>query len=147
MRRLLKLCTLTLCLVVFFASASLNSAGQQTPRHPRRARAGDAPLPLPPVSLGEWSQMGQLIQQNGQYFGEFGVSVAIEGDTIAICNLSNTGAFIFVRPPTGWKDMLPTAVLSAGAASVGSAELCFQGADKSQLARAKSPASDRIAFA
>jgi hypothetical protein len=116
MRRLFKLSTPALCLVVLFTSVSIRSAGQTWLRRSRRAYTADrGHSSRPLVSLGNWSQVARLIQQDGQYFGEFGVSVAIDGDTIAVCNLFNGGTFLFVRPPTGWRDMLPTATLSAPA--------------------------------
>lgn len=69
------------------------------------------------VSPGDWSQLAQLIQSQSPAFGEFGISVAISGNTVVIANVpafatNNAVAFVFVMPEEGWRNMAPVAALS-----------------------------------
>jgi len=68
-----------------------------------------------------WEQLAELTASDGTTSDEFGVSVAISGDTVVVgAPLATIGqnqyqgaAYVFVKPPTGWKDMTQVAKLTA----------------------------------
>lgn len=69
-----------------------------------------------------WSQVAKLTAAGGIAFDNFGISVAIDGDLVAVgANLggsSNKGAvFVYVKPPSGWSTMTQTARLMASDAT------------------------------
>ena len=82
---------------------------------------------------GVWSQRAKLTASDGAANDEFGISVAVDDDTIAVgtyrddIDIDSNGtdetdvgsAYVFVKPDTGWGDGTETAKLtaSAGAAS------------------------------
>jgi hypothetical protein len=75
--------------------------------------------PTVPVSPGSWSQAGELIGSTNQALftiNYFGTSVGISGNTIVVSNgwteFSSGAAAVFVKPATGWRNMLPQATLS-----------------------------------
>ena len=76
---------------------------------------------------GTWMQMAKLTASDGAYFDFFGYSVSIDGNTIVVGAFGNNargsgsgGAYVFVKPNTGWNDGTQDAKLSAsdGVASV-----------------------------
>src|SRR5207253_2413932 len=67
-----------------------------------------------------WMQVAKLAPSDAGH-DEFGMSVAISGDTI-IVGAPNTGSpfgalYVFVEPPGGWMDMIESAQLSDHRAS------------------------------
>jgi len=111
-RALLPFLVPVLFLLLMASSAGQAGVRRRDPIARAVANAGSTRPGLPPVSMGDWSQMGQLVQAKGQYFGEFGFSVAIDRDTIVVSNILYSEAFVFLRPSQGWRNMLPTATLS-----------------------------------
>ncbi len=78
----------------------------------------------PAVSLGDWSQVAQLVQAPLRFhnFTGFGTSVAIDGDTIVVADVPETGrsvAYVFVKPASGWRSVLATAALDLDPSAVG----------------------------
>ncbi len=72
---------------------------------------------------GDWTNMTETaaLSASDGYFGEdFGFSVAIDGNTIAVgatsCsgdgNFGNGEAYVFVKPASGWTNMTETGILS-----------------------------------
>jgi len=73
---------------------------------------------------GTWTQVAKLTVADEAEYDNFGITVAIDGDVIAVgANLDegpfeNTGVIhVFEKPPTGWSDMTPTASLVAADAA------------------------------
>lgn len=69
---------------------------------------------------GGWMQVAQLTQSDSEISDLFGLSVAIDGDTIVVGARAHTGAvyqqgaaYVFVKPATGWTNMTETAELTA----------------------------------
>ena len=76
---------------------------------------------------GTWTQTANLTASDGASFDSFGSSVSVDGNTIVIGAYRNDargsgsgGAYVFVKPNTGWNDGTQDAKLSAsdGVASV-----------------------------
>ncbi len=123
-------CTLsTWMLALSFISCCCLISTAQTSGQPlagsRRARLqsrfANPASPSIPLTSGNWSQLGELVQSANQliYGGEyFGEGVALDGDTIvAITDATTTipageAAYVFVKPASGWRNMVPTAILS-----------------------------------
>jgi hypothetical protein len=71
-----------------------------------------------PIVVDPVLQLAELRQSvDTQENGLFGTSVAISGDTIVVGaggeNTSPGAAYVFVRPPSGWRNMIQTAELTA----------------------------------
>ncbi|MFO0982661.1 MAG: hypothetical protein U1E76_13165 [Planctomycetota bacterium] len=71
---------------------------------------------------GIWTQQAKLTASGPASGDEFGHTAAIFGDTIIVgtgrAGASNTGAaYVFVKPPGGWKNMTETVKLTAADAS------------------------------
>ena len=71
-------------------------------------------------SDGVWSQAGKLTASDGEAYDNFGISVAVDGDTVVIGasgdndNGADSGsAYVFVKPSGGWADGNETAKLTA----------------------------------
>ena len=70
-----------------------------------------------------WTQQAQIFAADGAAFDEFGVSVAIEGDTVVAAadqddigtNISQGSAYVFVRNGTAWTQQ--TKLVAAGGGS------------------------------
>jgi FG-GAP repeat len=69
---------------------------------------------------GGWTQVAELTQSDAEMGDLFGLSVAIDGETIVVGAREHTGAvdqqgaaYVFVRPATGWTNMTETAELTA----------------------------------
>jgi hypothetical protein len=68
-----------------------------------------------------WQQHAELTVRKGIYTDDFGVSVAISGNTVVVgapyatigSNKSQGAAYLFVKPKGGWKNMTQTAKLTA----------------------------------
>jgi FG-GAP repeat len=70
--------------------------------------SGEAYVFVKPVNgWGNMTQVAKLTPTYGQIKLEFGLSVAVSGNTIVVG--SSLGAYIFVKPASGWKDMTETA--------------------------------------
>ena len=69
---------------------------------------------LPSTSLVQLATLSASDGSSGTYFG---VSTAISGDTVVVgsnnANSNSGAAYVFVRPITGWGDMVQTAKLTA----------------------------------
>lgn len=72
-----------------------------------------------PVTIDPWVQLAKFKEAH-QYFGAFGESVAISGDTVvvgdpdAFFTRSLSGAaYVFVKPASGWQNMTEVARLNA----------------------------------
>ena len=88
----------------------------------RRTHAAD----LGNVGSGVWSQKAKLIASDGAADDEFGISVAVDGDTIVVgahqndadTNNNDEGAaYLFTEPASGWADMTQKAKLTASDAA------------------------------
>ena len=75
---------------------------------------------------GVWSQKAKLIASDGAADDEFGISVAVDGDTIVVgahqndadTNNNDEGAaYLFTEPASGWVDMTQKAKLTASDAA------------------------------
>ena len=75
---------------------------------------------------GVWSQRAKLIASDGAANDEFGISVAVDGDTIVVgahqndadTNNNDEGAaYLFTEPASGWVDMTQKAKLTASDAA------------------------------
>ena len=75
---------------------------------------------------GVWSQKAKLIASDGAANDEFGISVAVDGDTIVVgahqndadTNNNDEGAaYLFTEPASGWVDMTQKAKLTASDAA------------------------------
>jgi len=64
-------------------------------------------------SEGSWQQIAKLTSSDGAK-GQFGFSVAIAGNTVAVGSPTQAGGavYVFVKPPSGWADMTETAKLT-----------------------------------
>jgi hypothetical protein len=65
---------------------------------------------------GGWANMTQtaeLTPSDTTKGEEFGLAVAIDGDTIVVGSFAHNAAYVFVKPTSGWKDMTETAILRA----------------------------------
>lgn len=68
-----------------------------------------------------WEQRAELTVRKGPYTDDFGVSVALSGNTVVVgaqfatigTNKNQGAAYIFVKPKSGWEDMTQTARLTA----------------------------------
>lgn len=62
------------------------------------------------------SQIGKLTEADGSENDEFGISIAVDGNTAVVGASAdggpNRGAYVFVKPPSGWKDMTQVADLT-----------------------------------
>lgn len=66
----------------------------------------------------QWVQVAKLLPSDGAAYSYFGVSVAIDGDTVVIGAHGDAGAaYIFEKPSGGWTDMTETAKLTASDAA------------------------------
>ena len=75
---------------------------------------------------GVWSQKAKLTASDGAANDEFGISVAVDGDTVVVgahqndadTNNNNEGAaYFFTEPASGWADMTQKAKLTASDAA------------------------------
>jgi len=64
-----------------------------------------------PVVVDPVVQLAKLTESDGKAGDGLGVSVAISGNVIVAGTFSNA-AYVFVKPPSGWKDMTQTAKLT-----------------------------------
>ena len=66
---------------------------------------------------GTWVQSAKLFPSDSLAKDYFGISVAIDGDTVVIGasgkNNYKGAAYVFAKPPGGWQDMTQTAKLTA----------------------------------
>lgn len=81
-------------------------------------------------SSGDWSQLGRLQRYKYDVYccSQFGSSVGISGDTIVVGDNEyrlTVGGYIFVRPISGWQNLLPTAQLLAPLAGPYFTTSCF----------------------
>ena len=71
----------------------------------------------PPTGWKDMTQTAKLTASDGMVDDLFGVRVAISGDVIVVgapgANQNQGAAYVFVKPPTGWKDMTESAKLIA----------------------------------
>ncbi len=71
-----------------------------------------------------WKDMQQTAELLATNKGDFGLAVAISGNTVVVgapTAFSQTGAvYVYVKPSTGWTDVEPTATLTASDSSAGS---------------------------
>ena len=68
-------------------------------------------------SNGDWNQVAKLTASDGAENDNFGISVAVSGDTVVVGasgDATNIGsAYVFVKPVGGWADATQTAKLTA----------------------------------
>ena len=76
---------------------------------------------------GAWSQVAKLTASDGAANDQFGVSVAVNGDTVVVGahqdddnNINSGSAYVFTKPANGWADATETAKLTASDGTVGS---------------------------
>lgn len=70
---------------------------------------------------GSLTQIAKLTASDGRFADRFGISVAIDGDTIVVGargadvagNHDQGAGYVFVKPPTGWANAVETAKLTA----------------------------------
>ncbi len=79
---------------------------------------------LPPQAAGAWNELGRLVASD--LTGEFGYTVAVSGDTIAVGaqgddeQAGNAGAvYVFTKPGSGWTNGTQAAKLTASDAAIG----------------------------
>lgn len=103
------------CLAVsLWAGASERHAANGLSSLPAEARA----TILSAMGHDSWKQLAELTESDGQQSDQFGVSVAISGDTVVVGApkrySSNVGAvYVFVKPKSGWRNMKQVAELTA----------------------------------
>lgn len=76
---------------------------------------------LYPIVVDPIVQVAELTQSQGSANNSWGYSVAISGNTVVVgwpnatigSNRSQGAIYVFVKPPTGWTNMTPTAQLTA----------------------------------
>jgi hypothetical protein len=75
-----------------------------------------------PVTIDPVITQAELIPSDGQQFSSFGVSVAVSGNTVVVGspgyadqmgNIAPGYAYVYIKPTTGWANMLQIAELSA----------------------------------
>jgi hypothetical protein len=102
--------------------ASLAAAQTTLADLPSDAQSAIAAAMAHHSSATRWKQQAELIASDGQQYSFYGTSVAVSGDTVVIGapgyndgmgNLAPGLAYVFVKPSTGWKNMLQVAELSA----------------------------------
>ena len=64
------------------------------------------------ISVNPWVQAAKLISSSFEAY-DFGNSVAISGNTIVVGAPYGQSAFVFVRPKSGWENMIQAATLTA----------------------------------
>ena len=71
-----------------------------------RLRSGSAYVFIKDPGSGEWSQKGKLTASDGGANDEFGVSVAIYGETVVVGGDQdgNGAAYVYTKPADGWAD-------------------------------------------
>ncbi|MPY88561.1 MAG: hypothetical protein GEU99_11610 [Luteitalea sp.] len=65
---------------------------------------------------GGWAtgtETAKLTASDGEVFDEFGLSVAVDGDTVVVGAYGKDAVYIFTRPADGWVSATETAVLTA----------------------------------
>ena len=69
-----------------------------------RLRSGSAYVFIKDPGSGEWSQKGKLTASDGGANDEFGVSVAIDGETVVVGGDQdgNGAAYVYTKPADGW---------------------------------------------
>lgn len=77
-----------------------------------------------PVVIDPIVQKAKLTASDGQTGDEFGLSVAISGNTIVVGSLTparvgSGAAYVFAKPSSGWTNMMQTAKLTASDAAQG----------------------------
>jgi hypothetical protein len=71
----------------------------------------------PAAGWENMNQTAELTPRHEEVFDQFGYSVAVSGRTVLIGDLSTNptgGAYVYVEPAGGWRNMTQTAKLSAG---------------------------------
>ena len=71
---------------------------------------------------GAWSEVGKLTASDGVSGDDFGVSVALDGDTVVVGASGDDGegsAYVFTKPNTGWATANETAKLATFGGSAG----------------------------
>jgi len=71
----------------------------------------------PANGWGNMTQVAKLTPSDGSHYQNFGYSVAVSGNTIVVGSIGcdpACGAYVFVKPLSGWKDMTETAKLNVG---------------------------------
>jgi hypothetical protein len=102
-----------------------------------QSRFANPASPSIPLTSGNWSQLGELVLSanqpiygGGEYFGQ---GVAIDGNTIVVSTGATTiipageAAYVFEKPVTGWRNMVPNAILSTPGTFNGLAGLALSG--------------------
>src|SRR5215472_292824 len=72
-------------------------------------------------ATGPLVQLAELTASTGQSGDKLGYSIAVSGDTVVVgapgvtpgFNYGQGAAYVFVKPASGWANMIPTAVLMA----------------------------------
>ena len=67
--------------------------------------------------VGPGLDLVKLIESSGSALDNFGISVAIDGDTLVVATTS--GAAVFEKPPSGWFSATETAMLTAAGGAGG----------------------------
>lgn len=69
-----------------------------------------------PVTVDPFFQQAKLTASDGSLSDDFGVSVAVSGDTVVVgakgANSSRGAVYVFTKPVTGWANMTQTAKLT-----------------------------------
>ena len=82
-----------------------------------KANAGAAYVFTKDSVTGAWSQAATLTASDGAANDEFGISVAVHGDTIVVGapqdDARNGAAYVFTKPMDGWTDSAGAATLTA----------------------------------
>lgn len=63
------------------------------------------------------TQVAKLTPSDGSHYQQFGYSVAVSSNTIVVGSIGcdpTCGAYVFVKPLSGWKDMAETAKFNVG---------------------------------
>ena len=79
------------------------------------------------LQSGAWSQVAKLTALDRAFNDEFGISVAVDGDTVVVGahedddNYINSGSvYVFTKPANGWADATETGKLTASDGAAGS---------------------------
>jgi hypothetical protein len=72
-------------------------------------------------SGGFWTQQARLTGSDSAVRDGFGHSVALRGDILLIGGDGANAAYVFVKPPTGWRNMTETAKITASDGKPGDA--------------------------
>lgn len=134
-RRLFSLSTIVFLLGLFCSAGmvgqDLAGTARRLARHRQAATVGVS-NPAVNVSPGAWSELGQLVPTapGGNYL--IGNSVGIDGDSAVLASSTtfdenNAGAYVFLKPASGWKNIHQAASLIVPKSAGDSSSVAIQG--------------------